>query len=117
MDSRHISIPIVDFLIFLKKYRNTPIHHFGEQLQPDNSIKCGLYVILFIHYISHFGLKQFTSFLYSRFVKKKNDLSYNDKYVARYYFKYLSKSPCSHFKTGNKRAITYKECISNIGEY
>ena len=56
------------FSDFLKKYRNTPIHNFGEQLQPDNSIKCGFYVILFIHYISHFGLKQFTSFLYSRFV-------------------------------------------------
>ena len=56
------------FSDFLKKYRNTPIHHFGKQLQPDNSIKCGLYVILFIHYISHFGLKQFTSYLYSRFV-------------------------------------------------
>ena len=56
------------FSDFLKKYRNTPIHHFGKQLQPDNSVKCGLYVIMFIHYISHFGLKQFTSYLYSRFV-------------------------------------------------
>ena len=62
MDYHHISMLIVDFLIFLKKYRNTPIHHFGKQLQPDNSIKCGLYVIMFIHYVSHFGLKLFTSF-------------------------------------------------------
>ena len=48
--------------------------------------------------------------------KKKRELPYNDKYVTRYYFKYLSKSNCSQWKTGNKRAITYKECMSNTGE-
>ena len=64
-----------------------------------------------------FWLKELSSFLYSSFHLKKRYLTYNDKYVTRYYFKYLSKSPCSHWKTGNKRAMTYKECISNMGEY
>ena len=104
------------FSNFLKKYNNTPIYHYGKQLQPDNSMKCGLYVLLFIHSISHLGLKDFTKFLYNRFTFKKRELTYNDKYVTRYYFKYLSKSNCSQWKTGDKRAITYKECISNIGE-
>ena len=104
------------FSDFLKKYDNTPIYHYGKQLQPDNSMKCGLYVLLFIHSISHLGLKDFTKFLYGRFVFKKRELPYNDKYVTRYYFKYLSKSNCSQWKTGNKRAITYKECMSNTGE-
>ena len=79
-------------------------------------MKCGLYVLLFIHSISHLGLKDFTKFLYNRFTFKKRELTYNDKYVTRCYFKYLSKSNCSQWKTGDKRAITYKECISNIGE-
>ena len=65
------SILIVGFLIFLKKYNNTPIYHYGKQLQPDNSMKCGLYVLLFIHSISHLGLKDFTKFLYNRFTLKK----------------------------------------------
>ena len=104
------------FSNFLKKYNNTPIYHYGKQLQPDNSMKCGLYFLLFIHSISHLGLKDFTKFLYNRFTFKKRELTYNDKYVTRYYFKYLSKSNCSQWKTGDKRAITYKECISNIGE-
>ena len=105
------------FSEFLRKYRDTPIYHFGTQFQPDNSIKCGLYVTLFVHYTFLFGLNKFTSFLYSRFHLKKRDLSYNDTYVTRHYFKYLSKSPCPHWKTGNKRAITYKECISHVGMY
>ena len=36
------------FSNFLKKYNNTPIYHYGKQLQPDNSMKCGLYVLLFM---------------------------------------------------------------------
>ena len=31
-------------------------------------MKCGLYVLLLIHSISHLGLKDFTKILYSRFV-------------------------------------------------
>ena len=64
-------------------------------------MECGSYVILFIHSISHLGLKDFTKFLYNRFTFKKRELMYNDKYVTRYYFKYLSKSNCSQWKTGD----------------
>ena len=64
MASHHIFYINSGFSDFLTKYRNIPIHHFGKK----TSIKCGLYVILFIHYISHFGLRKYTSFLYSRFV-------------------------------------------------
>ena len=102
------------FSEFLSRYRNVPTYHFKKQLQPNLSVKCGLYVLLFIHFISHFGLNMFTRFLYSRFHFMKRYLSYNDKYVTEYFFKYLSKSPCSHWKSGNKRAITYKECISHM---
>ena len=61
------------FSNFLKKYNNTPIYHYGKQLQPDNSMKCGLYVLLFIHSISHLGLKDFTKFLYNRLLLKKEN--------------------------------------------
>ena len=44
------------FSKFLRKYRGTPIYHFGTQFQPDNSMKCGLYVSLFVHYTSLYRL-------------------------------------------------------------
>ena len=50
------------FSTFLRKYRRIPIHYFGIQFQPDNSMKCGLYVSLFVHYISLYGVNKFTSF-------------------------------------------------------
>ena len=59
------------FSKFLRKYRGTPIYHFGTQFQLDNSMKCGLYISLFVHYISLYGLNKFASFLYSRFHFKK----------------------------------------------
>ena len=90
-----------------------PVYHYGLQFQLDNSMKYGLYVLMFVHYISLYGMKQFTNFIYKFHSKQK--LSYNDKYFTRYCFRYLSKSPCSHWKSGNKRAMTYKECISYIG--
>ena len=105
------------FSAFLRRYRQTPIYNFGRQFQPDSSMKCGLYVSPFAHYISLYGVNKFTSYIYNRFHIKKKDLAYNDKYVTRYYFKYLSKPPCSHWKIRNKRTITYKECISYKGMY
>ena len=49
-----------------------PIYHFGKQLRPDNSIKCGLYVILFIHYVFHFGLKNSLVFYIVDSILKKD---------------------------------------------
>ena len=37
---------------FLKKYDNTPIYHYGKQLQPDNSMKCGLCSIIHPFYFT-----------------------------------------------------------------
>ena len=102
------------FSAFLSRYGNIPIYHFEKQIQPHMSVKCGLYVLLFVHFISHFGLNNFTRFFYARFHFVKRYLFYNDKYVTAYFFKYLSKSHCSYWKTGNKRAITYKECVSHV---
>ena len=76
-------------------------------------MKCGLYVCMFIHYISKYGLTKFTKEIYTQLKSKSmKNLPYNDRFVTRYYFKYLAKSPCTHWKIGSKRAITYKECIS-----
>ena len=36
------------FSSFLRKYRDTPIYNFGTQFQPDNSMKCKLFVSLLI---------------------------------------------------------------------
>ena len=52
---------------FLRKYRHTPIYHFGIQFQPNSSMKCGLYVSLFVHYISLYGVNKITSFIHNRF--------------------------------------------------
>ena len=99
-----------------EKYPGFPIYDFGLQLQPDNSQKCGLYVIHFIHYVSIKGLDKFTSYAKTIFSSQK--LFHNDKYVTRYYLKYLSKlNSCSYWKIGRKRAITYKECKRIIGEF
>ena len=86
------------FSNFVSRYGNVPVQYFVKQIQPAISIKCGLYVLLFIHFVSHFGLKKFISFLYTHFRFKKRHLGYNDKYVTEYFFKHLSKSPCSHWK-------------------
>ena len=99
--------------VLKKKYKDTRVYHFGEQFQPNQSMKCGLYVCMFIHYISKYGLTKFTKDIYSKLkYKNKKDLPYNDRFLTHYYFKYLVKSPCSHWKFGSKRAITYKECLS-----
>ena len=102
------------FSKFLNKYKNISLYHFGNQFQPDNSMKCGLYVCMFVHYVSLYGIENFSSFLFNKFhynKKHKKTLALNDVYVTRYFFKYLSKIPCSHWKYGNKRAIKYKECL------
>ena len=85
------------------------VQDFGIQLQPNSSHKCGLYVLQFIHYISHHGINKYISFFHGHFNPKK--LSFNDNLVTRYYFKFLTRNHnCSYWKRGSKRAITYREC-------
>ena len=50
----------------LKKYKHTPVYHFGKQFQPDHSMKCGLYVCTITHYISKYGLIKFAIEIYSK---------------------------------------------------
>lgn len=101
---------------FDEKYSSFPIYDFAVQLQPDNSQKCGLYVIHFIHYVSYNGIDKFISYMPTIFSSKK--LENNDQYVTKYYFKHLSKvKNCSYWKTGNKRAITFKECKRIFGKF
>ena len=100
-----------DFSSFVKKHSTYPFYNFKVQLQPNTSVKCGLYVIMFVHFVSHYGVDRYT-FLYKNIFSKR-DLTSNDKYVTRYYFKHLNKSrTCSAYKFGRKRAITFKECQS-----
>ena len=56
-------------------------------------MKCGLYVAMFVYYISLYGIDQFAC--YMRTIYSKQKLSSNDKYVTRYYLTRLSKPPCS----------------------
>ena len=102
------------FSQFINSYRGKKmkISYTKKQLQPDNSIKCGLYVLLFIHFTSHYGINTFMN--YSRDFFSKNSLAFNDKSVTRYYFKHLANGNCLQWKSGVKRAITYKECIAYL---
>ena len=95
-----------------KKYKDFNTYHFGVQLQPDTSQKCGLYSLNFIHYVSHYGINNFISLFKNVFNPRR--LNQNDSYITRYYFKHLSKfKSCSYWKSGKKRAISYAECKKN----
>ena len=92
-----------------KSYSSFSIQDFGVQLQPNSSHKCGMYVLHFIHFLSHHGVDKYISFFHSQFNPK--NLTLNDSIVTRYYFNYLNRSKsCVYWKHGSKRAITYAEC-------
>ena len=86
----HPDIYCEGFTEFIAKYPNFSIYDYGTQLQPDNSIKCGLYVLFFIHFLSFYGIDKFSWRF--KHIFSKRDLQSNDKYVTLYYLKYLSKS-------------------------
>ena len=97
------------FRKFLSYHNAFSIYDYGRQLQPTTSVKCGLYAVFFIHFISHYGIDRFSWTLKHIFSKK--DLQSNDRYTSLYYFKYLSRPVgCKKWKHGSKRAITYQEC-------
>ena len=104
-----------DFSQWLEFYSSFQIQEFGQQIQPDHSHKCGLYVTHFTHYISHFGLEKYKYFFKNNFSTRK--LILNDKLVTSYFFnRIVKKKNCSQWKTvnrrdNNKRAITFKECL------
>ena len=103
------SIYCEGFREFITNHKDFSIYDYGRQFQPDVSVKCGLYVLFFIHFISLYGVDRI-SWVFKHVFSKK-DLQSNDKYVTLYYFKYLSRShACRNWKYGSKRAITYQEC-------
>ena len=87
----------IGFPTFLENYNPFSVHHFATQFQPDSSIKCGLCVCMFVHYMSIYGINMLTSYIFRNLRFKIRGLDFNDKFVTRYYFKYLSrKQNCSH---------------------
>ena len=46
------------FQLFLKRNKSFEIFEFKAPVQPDRSYKCGLYVLFFIHSMSHYGVRQ-----------------------------------------------------------
>ena len=104
------------FPVYVRRYRGFLIQHFGSQFQPDNSVKCGLYVCMFAHYTSHFGIKEFRNFIHRSFTVNSKRLHSNDSVVVKYYVKYMSRyRNCSIWKGRKRSALTYRECLSLIG--
>ena len=102
------------FSTWLNYYTNFSLKEFGCQIQPDTSQKCGLYVILFTHFISHYGMSRFCSFYRTCFNFQK--LKQNDVLVTSYFFKKIIKRnlSCSPWKMKQRKdrhALTYKECL------
>ena len=103
------------FSRWLEFYSSFQIQEFGQQIQPDDSQKCGLYVIQFTHFVSHYGLEKYKCFFKNKFSTRK--LFLNDKLVTSYFFnRIVKKKNCSQWKSvnkrdNNKRALTFKECL------
>ena len=97
------------FQLFLKRNSSFKFFEFKTPVQPDRSYKCGFYVLFFIHSMSHYGVRQTLQKI------KKNmsgrELYKNDRWVLQYYFKFLGRRKCSEWRFGDKRAITYSECL------
>ena len=98
-----------NFQLFLNRNKYFKIFEFKKSIQPDNSYKCGLYVLFFIHNVSHYGIRQTLVKIRSTF--SNTNLHENDKRVVRYYFTHLKRRRCIEWKSGEKRAITYGECL------
>ena len=54
----------IRFPTFLENSNTFSVYHFATQFQPDSSIKCGLYVCMFVHYTSIYGINMFTSYIF-----------------------------------------------------
>ena len=100
------------FETFISRNELYSIYDFGMQLQSTESYKCGLYVAFFIHYTSLCGIHETISKIKHTFSVYNTHA--NDRYVTRYFLTYLSGKSCAQWRRGNKRAITYKECLANI---
>ena len=99
---------------FRRLINNSPFEWFGfkEQLQPVNSVKCGLYVLMFIHHISFSNLRETVCFVHRLFSERHRIR--NDKLVTQYFFKHINQTGCESWKGLINKAISYKECLSLI---
>ena len=99
---------------FRKFINNSSFEWFGfkDQLQPANSVKCGLYALMFIHHVSVSSLRETVRFV-QRLFSERHRIR-NDKLVTEYIFKYINQTGCESWKGLINKAITYKECLSLI---
>ena len=106
------------FSRWLSLYSKFKILEFGRQIQPDDSQKCGLYVLHFTHYVSHWGLERYKTFFQNQF--SFQHLHLNDRVVTRYFFTRLvknnnnSNNACSQwkkYKSSKQHALTFSDCL------
>ena len=100
------------FSNWLGLYSKFKIQEFGKHIQPENSQKCGLYVLHFTHYTSFYGLEKYKNFFQNNFSTRK--LYLNDIVVTNYFFNRLvKKKKCASWKKYKRssHAITYNECL------
>ena len=96
-------------IIDLYKTKGMECIYFNKQLQPNTSVKCGLYTLFFIHYTSHYTIDAFIDTYFNIF---SSSLEENDRIVTHYYFKYMNAGrSCKDWKYGKDRAIRYQECL------
>ena len=98
------------FELFISKNRRFSIYNIGMHMQGLDSYKCGLYVIFFIHYTSLYSIGETLVKIKNTF--SANTTSINDRYITRYFFKFISRKSCTRWKAGGERAVTYRECLA-----
>ena len=101
------------FELFILEHTQFTIYNIGMQMQPLDSYKCGLYVIFFIHYTSLYSIRETLMKIEHTF--SPNTQSDNDRYVTRYFFKFISRKPCVPWRSNGKTAVTYRECLATRG--
>lgn len=105
-----------NFVKFIESHKKTfTFYNWSRQIQPINSVKCGLYVVYFVHTVSHNGIESTLKKMLKIF--KIRNKKGNDRFVTSYFFDHLNrmsdKNDCNYwrtYKTNEKRGITFKEC-------
>ena len=109
-----------NFVDFVNKHKRKFIFcNWKRSIQPLNSVKCGLYVIYFVHMVSHYGIESTLEKSLKIFsVKNKGR---NDSFVTSYFFRKLNRMKtgniCSYWRSYHSkeiRAISFKECSKEL---
>ena len=96
------------FQKFIDKLERGNTYAFKEGFQPLNSLTCGLYSIFFVHYTSHYGLRQCIKHTYQNF--KPFQKNQNDVWIKKYFALDLEQS-CQLWLSQDEKAMTYEECM------